>query len=309
MRWRKFKAASRRETPVARRWRISLWAPGGLTFRELSRRLLRAFAEDELLTRAAALSYYFIFALFPMLLSVLAFLGLFAQSAAFRASLVAQFGRLMPPSVLALVETTIREVSAHSSRWKLGLGLALTLWSGSGGMSCIMDALNRCLRVRESRPFWKRQLIAIGLTALISGLTFAALVMVLAGGSLVEYVGARTGLSHAVVRLWELAQWPIALAFVLFSLALIYCFAPDARLHWRWFTPGSVVGVLVWVAASLVFRAYLHFFSTYSRSYGSLGAVMVLLLWLYITGLAILLGGEINAEMHRANDFPDRSPR
>lgn len=284
----------------------SLWNLSGLAVWQLAQGLARRLVDDELLTRAAALSYYFIFALFPLLLSLLAFLGLLAQSSIFREHLLGRFG-LMPPAALALVKSTIDEISAHSNRWKLVLGLALTLWSGSGGMTCIMDSLNRCLGVRESRPFWKRQLIAIGLTTLISGLTFASLVMFLAGGTLAEYVGARTGLSQAVVRLWELAQWPIALFFILFSMALIYCFAPDARQRWRWFTPGSVVGVAVWVAASLAFRAYLHFFSTYSRSYGSLGAVMVLLLWLYITGLAILLGGEINAAVDRAHSPPDHT--
>ena len=298
MQVRKFKAPSSRDVPEANRRSTSLWNLEGMNIVEFMRRLGHSFVEDELLTRAAALSYYFIFALFPMLVSVLAFLGLFAQSNALGARVLGRFG-LMPPAALALVEATIREISVHSSRWKLGLGLAVTLWSGSGGMSCIMDALNRCLRVRETRPFWKRQLVAIGLTALISGLVFGALIIVLASGSLAEFLSARTGLSQALVTLWGFAEWPIALFFVLVSLALIYCFGPDSRQPWRWFTPGSVVGVLVWVAASLVFRSYLHFFSNYSRSYGSLGAVMVLLLWLYITGLAILLGGEINAEMDR----------
>ncbi len=299
---RKFKESNRRPALEAGKRKPSRGALGGLTLLDLARRLIRAAADDELFTRAAALSYYFIFALFPMLLSLLAFLGMFAQSSNLHRGLLGRFG-LMPPSALALVESTIREISVHSSGWKLALGLALTLWSGSGGVSCIMDALNRSLRVKESRPFWKRQLTAFGLTALVSGLGFAALVIVLAGSSLVEFVGTYTGLSHVVVRLWQFAQWPIALFFVLFSLALIYCFGPDARQPWRWFTPGAVVGVFVWVAASLIFRGYLRFFSTYSRSYGSLGAVMVLLLWLYIAGLAILLGGEINAEIDRAKGF------
>jgi membrane protein len=281
--------------------KTSLWDVGGLTLLELSRRLMGRFISDELLTRAAALSFYFLFALFPTILSLIALLGLFAQRQDLHARLAGHFGRLMPPSAFALVEGTIREISIHSSGWKLGLGLFLALWSGSGGMSCIMDALDRCFRVQESRPLWKRQMIAVGLTALISGLSFAALIIVLASGTLAEFVGARTGLSHATVTLWQLAEWPIALFFVLLSLALIYHMGPDARQPWHWLSPGSVVGVLVWVAASLVFRVYLHFFSTYGRSYGSLGAVMVLLLWLYITGLAILLGAEINAEIEQVH--------
>jgi membrane protein len=269
---------------------------------ELARRLFRGVVEGELFTRAAALSYYSIFALFPMLLALLAIVGMFAQATDLHGNLGRRIGQLMPPSALALVEKTIHEISVHSSGWKLALGVLLALWSGSGGMSCVMDALDRAYRVRETRPFWKRQVIAIGLTAQVSALTFASLVIVLAGETLASFVGERTGLSRTTIAVWNVVQWPIALFFVLFALALIYCFGPARSRRWRWLTPGSAVAVIVWVIASSLFRLYLRFFSTYGRSYGSLGAVMVLLLWLYITGLAILLGGQINSEIERARD-------
>jgi membrane protein len=256
--------------------------------------------QDELLTRAAALSFYFIFALFPMALSLMAILGLMAQTQDLHTSLLGEFGELAPSSALGLIEDTIRELSQHSSRWKLAFGLLLALWSGSSGMSSIIDALDRCFGVRDSRPYWLRLLISLSLTATISALTLAALAIVLFGGGLVEFLGSSIGLSHFAVVVWQIAEWPIALIFVLFSLDLVYYLAPDTRGRWRWLTPGSVVGVVAWVAASLLLRAYLHFFNSYSRTYGSLGAVMVLLLWLYLTGLAILMGGKINAEIERA---------
>jgi membrane protein len=284
----------------AARGKRSLWKLGGLRPLELARRLLQGMMEDELLTRAAALSFYFIFALFPMALSLMAILGILAQARDLHTSLLYQFGQLVPPSALALFEDTIRELTRHSSGWKLAFGLLLALWSGSSGMSSIMDALNRCYDVRDSRPYWKRLLISLGLTATISALTLAALAIVLFGGSLVEFLAGRIGLSHFAVELWQFAEWPIALIFVLFSLTLVYYLAPDKRGRWHWLTPGSVVGVLAWVAASLLLRAYLHFFNSYSRTYGSLGAVMILLLWLYLTGLAILVGGKINAEIELA---------
>lgn len=262
--------------------------------------MLRRFFDGELFTRAAALSFYFIFALFPMIVALLAVVGLFAQDNAFRAGMVAQLGRLMPPSALELVRTTIGEISLHSGGWKVGLGLALALWSASGGMSALMEALDYSYRVRESRPFLKRKAIALGLTVAVVALSSVDLGIVLYGDTFAEFVGRHTGLSRAMVTLWQLVDWPIALLLVLFSLALIYCVGPDVRPRLRLITPGSVVGGLVWIIASLLFRVYLHFFSTYSKSYGSLGAVMVLLLWLYITGLAILLGGEINAEIELA---------
>jgi membrane protein len=300
MRQRKPKADSRREPAEAGRRKPSLWALGGLTPLELARRVLLRFFKGEIFTRAAALSFYFIFALFPMIVALLAVVGLFAQNNSFRTGMIAQFGRIMPPSALALVETTVREISAQSGGWKVGLGLVLALWSASGGMSALMDALDFSYRVQESRPYLKRKAIAVGLTLAIVLLSSVDLGIVLYGGSLAEFVGQRTGLSHAMVTLWQLADWPIALLLVLFSLALIYCLGPDVRPRLRLITPGSVVGGLVWIIASLLLRVYLHFFNTYTRSYGSLGAVMVLLLWLYITGLAILLGGEINAEIEAA---------
>ena len=114
------------------------------------------------------------------------------------------------------------------------------------------------------------------------------------------FVGAHIGLSAATVTMWRIVQWPIALFFVVVVFALLYYWGPDAEQEWQWITPGSMVGVMVWIGASLLFRVYLHFFNSYSKTYGSLGAVIVLLFWLYISGLAILLGGEINSEIENA---------
>jgi len=293
-------AKAARKNARAARVKRSLWKLGGLAPLELTRRVAKGVVEDELLTRAAALSFYFIFALFPTAISLMAILGRLAQTSDLHTSLLRQFGQLVPPSALGLIEGTIRELSQSSSSWKLVFGLLLAVWSGTSGMSSIMDALDRCYRVRDSRPYWKRLLISIGLTATISALTLAALAIVLFGGNLVEFMGASIGLSRFAVGLWEIAEWPIALIVVLFSLALIYYVAPDTHGRWRLLTPGSVVGVLAWVAASLLLRAYIYFFHSYSKTYGSLGAVMVLLLWLYLTGLAIIMGGKINAEIESA---------
>jgi membrane protein len=163
-----------------------------------------------------------------------------------------------------------------------------------------MDALNRCYHVKDSRPWWKQRLMAIALTVAISVLTIAALAIVLYGGDIVNFVGSHLGLSSLAVIAWRVVQWPIALFFVVLSFALLYYWSPDTEQQWMWITPGSVVGVLTWIGASLLFRVYLHFFDSYSKTYGSLGAVIVLLLWLYISGMAILLGGEINSEIENA---------
>ena len=263
-------------------------------------RLVDRFSADELATRSAALSFYFIFALLPIIFSFMALLGILARNHDVRIGLLRQFTQLMPASAVALVEQTFFELTTYSNGWKLAFGLLLAIWSASGGTRAIMAALNRCYRVPESRPYGARILISVGLTAFISALTLMALAIVLGGGELAAFLGARVGLSHAAIRLWQLVEWPVALIFVLFSLALVYYLGPDKKQRWRWITPGSLVGVTAWVGASLLFRGYLHLFNTYSRSYGSLGAVMVLLLWLYMAGLAILLGGAINATIESA---------
>jgi membrane protein len=163
-----------------------------------------------------------------------------------------------------------------------------------------MDALNRCYHVKDSRPYIKQKAISLGLTIAISALVIIALVVVLYGGDIANFVGSRTGLSDVTIRAWQVAQWALAFFLVVLSFALLYYWGPDVEQHWKWITPGSLVGVILWVAASFGFRVYLHFFNSYSKTYGSVGAVIVLLLWLYISGLAILFGGEINSEIENA---------
>jgi membrane protein len=280
--------------------RASPWKLGGLSPWQLLKRVYNALDEDEVLTRGAALAYFFVFALFPMIFFLMAVLGFFAQSQALQTSLLNYTARFMPGQASELVQKTLQEIATHSSGLKLVLGLALALWSGAGGVSSIMDALNRCYQVKDTRPWWKRRLIAIGLTVAMSALTVLALAIVLYGSDIARFVGAHTGLSAPIVTVWQIVQWPVALFFVVMSFALLYYWGPDAQQQWQWITPGSLVGVVLWIGVSLLFRTYLHFFNSYSKTYGSLGAVIILMLWLYISALAILLGGEINSEIEKA---------
>lgn len=280
--------------------RTSPWKLGGLTPLELLKRVYHEINDDEVLTRSAALAYYFVSALFPMIFFLMAMLGLFAQSHDLQSSLLNYTARFMPEDASRLVQKTLQEIANNSTGLKLAFGLVLALWAGAGGVVSIMDALNRCYHVKDTRPFWKQRLMALGLTVAIAALTIMALTIVLYGGDIADFVGAHVGLSNVTVIAWHIAQWPIALFFVVMSFALLYFWGPDTEQKWQWITPGSVVGVLAWIGASLLFRVYLHFFNTYSKTYGSLGGVIVLLLWLYISGLAILVGGEINSEIENA---------
>ena len=280
--------------------RTSPWKLGGLTPWQLSKRVYNEINEDEVFTRAAALSYYFVSALFPMIFFMMAILGLLAQSHDLQSSLLNDTARFMPEDAFHLVQKTLQEIAHSSTGLKLAFGLVLALWSGAGGVVSIMDALNRCYHVKDTRPFWKQRLIALGLTVAIAALTIMALTIVLYGGNIANFVGRHVGLSNVTVIAWRVVQWPVALLFVVIAFALLYFWGPDAKQQWQWITPGSLVGVLTWIGASLLFRVYLHFFNSYSKTYGSLGAVIVLLLWLYISGLAIMIGGEINSEIENA---------
>jgi len=298
---RSFNFHSRKQSVQKLTQRTSPWKLGGLTLVQLAKRLWRGISYDEVLTRSAALSYYFFSALIPMVFFLMAILGMFAsQSAHLRASLLNYAGQVMPPAAFTLVEGALTEISNKSTGLKLAFGLVLSLWVGSGGMRSLIDALNRCYHLRESRPYWKRLLVSLGLTVAMAALTICALTMVLYGGNIAQFVGAHIGLSRIVVFIWKILQWPVALFFVLWAFALIYFWGPDVRQEWQWITPGSLVGVVIWIGASLLFRTYLHFYNSYSKSYGSLGAVIVLLLWLYITALAMLVGGEINSIIENA---------
>jgi membrane protein len=299
MRLYKFAEQNAAQTEVVKE-RTSPWKLGGLTPLQLVKRVYHELNEDEVLTRSAALAYYFVSALFPMIFFLMAMLGLFAKSHDLQSSLLNYTARFMPEDAYHLVQRTLQELTNSSTGFKLAFGLALALWSGAGGVVSIMDALNRCYHVKDTRPFWKQRLIALGLTVAIAALTIMALTIVLYGGDIANFVGANLGLSNVTVIAWHILQWPIALFFVVLSFALLYFWGPDTKQQWQWITPGAVVGVLVWIGASLLFRVYLHFFNSYSKTYGSLGAVIVLLLWLYISGLAILVGGEINSEIENA---------
>ena len=280
--------------------KASPWKLGGLTVVQLGKRAYHEIDEDEVFTRSAALSFYFVAALVPMLFFMMAMLGLFGRSHDLQSDLFSYAGRFMPPDAFTLLQKTLKEITTNSTGLKLVIGLLLALWSGSGGMRSIMDALNRCYHVKDSRPYWKQILISVAMTVIIAALTITALVIVLYGAAIANFVGSHLNLSAVTVLAWRVVQWPVALFFVVLSFAIMYYWSPDAKQDWAWITPGSLIGVLLWIVASIGFRVYLHFSNSFSKTYGSLGGVIILLYWLFITGFAILIGGEINSEIEHA---------
>lgn len=280
----------------------STWKLGGLKVSELGRRVWKQLAEDEVFGRAAQLSYYFLLALFPLLLFLTTLLGYFAENGReLRDGLLGYFQQMLPPSASTLVNGTLDEVIADKGGGKLTFGVLAALWAASKGMGAITSALNVAYDVKETRPWWKVRLIAIVLTLSLSLLILTALVLVLFGHQLGMAASVWLNLGQAFEWAWTILQWPISLAFMLLAFALVYYWAPNLKAtSWHWITPGALAGVFLWVTVSLGFRSYLGFFDSFSKTYGSLGAVIILMLWFYFTGVAVLIGGEINSEIERA---------
>lgn len=280
----------------------SLWKLGGLGWRELAKRVWAEVQEDRMFGRAAELSYYFLLALFPFLIFLTSVIGIVLGSGTgTRHTFFQYLARIMPPSAFQLIDNTMYEVSESSGGGKLSFGILAALWAASNGLGAITESLNTAYDLKETRPWWKQRLSAMGLTMALSILIIGALILVVAGGHIAEWLAAHYGLGPVFPLGWKIIQWPVVLACMTFAFALIYYIAPDFReQEWQWLTPGSVLGVALWLLVSIGFRVYLHYFNSYSATYGSLGAVIILMLWLYLTGAAVLIGGELNSEIENA---------
>lgn len=270
--------------------------------RQLAIRVWNGIVEDNLLGRASELAYSFILAIFPLLFFFIAIFGFSAsQGARLRQDLMLYLAQVLPPAAYQVVSHTLAEVSRSSGEGKLTFGIVLALFFASGGTSSMMSTLNDAYGVREGRSLIRVRVVALLLTIALSCLVISALIVILAGNYIAAQIGMLLRMGRLVVVAWTIAQWPVALLFVIVSFSLIYFYGPDLKeQYWYWITPGSIFGVLLWLAASFAFRAYLHFFNTYNHIYGSLGAVIILLIWFYVTGLAFLVGGEINAQIEHA---------
>jgi membrane protein len=265
-------------------------------FRLVARRSWTCLTEGDLTGRAAQLAYYFFFSLFPGLVAASSVIGLVATSGrVFSDRLLAYLGSVIPGSAYEVVADTFNQTAHASTGSKLILGVAIALWSASAGTAAIQDALNCVYRVKERRPFWKARLDAIILTVCVGALLIVALTALLGGDVVASYLTGHLQAPLFFMILSRVLSWPIAFEVISIAFALMYYAAPDVRNpRWRWITPGSFTGILLWLAVSLGLRLYLHFFNSFSVTYGSLGAVIVLLLWFYLSGLSLLLGAQID---------------
>lgn len=273
-----------------------------LTWGQVVRRTVQESVADNCLGMAAQLAYYFFFALFPALLFLLALASYFPIETLID-DVLAMLGGFAPPEVLTIITDQIREISSGEQGGLLTLGFLLALWSSSAAMVAIIDTFNRAYDIDEGRPWWHVRLLAIALTIGLALFILISFALVLLGPTAARWIADATPLGNVFVWTWMILQWPLVFAIASAGIAIVYYFAPDAEQDWVWLTPGSITATLLWLAASLGFKFYLANFGNYTETYGAIGGIMILMLWFYISGLVLLVGAELNAEIEHASPY------
>lgn len=273
-----------------------------LSWGELVKRTAKETVDDDCLGLAAQLAYYFFLALFPAVLFVLALASFFPLTN-FIDDVVRALRPIAPADVLGFFEEQLRRISNADNGGILTIGILGAVWSSSAAVVAIVGSLNRAYDIEEGRPWWKVRLTAIGLTIALAVLVLTSFTLIVAGPMLAEYLASWFGFGVVFEWTWKILQWPLAFFLVSSAVGLVYYFAPDAEQDWVWITPGAVLGTLLWVVVSLLFKLYVANFTDYNATYGAVGGVIVLLLWFYISGLAILVGAELNAEIEHASPY------
>jgi membrane protein len=274
----------------------------------------KQFGEDNLTTWAAALTYYAILSIFPALLALVSILGLIGPSAT--QPLLDNLSTVAPGPARDILTNVLKSLqsSQGSSGLAFVIGLGAAIWSASGYIGAFMDAANAVWDAPEGRPIWKRVPLRLVVTVVMLILLAASALAVVLTGPLAKSIGDVIGVGSTFVSVWNIAKWPALLLVVSFMISLLYWAGPNVK-HPRfpWVTPGGVLAVLLWIVASALFAFYVANFSSYNKTYGSLGGVIVFLIWLWITNLIILLGAEFNSEMERSRQIaaghpPDKEP-
>ena len=273
-----------------------------LSWGELFKRTGNEALADDIFNLAAQQAYYFFFALFPALLALISLASFFPVHNLVD-EVIAMLGRMAPDEVITIVRDQLVKISNTNAGGLLTLAFVFTLWSSSAAVVSMCSTLNAAYDITESRPWWKVRLIAIGLTVGLAFFILVSMTLVVAGPTLAERVAEAMRLGPVFEWTWKILQWPLVFALVASAIALIYYFAPDAEQDWVWITPGSVLATALWVIISLGFKLYLTYFGNYTETYGLIGGVMVLMLWFYLSGIAVLTGAELNAEIEHASPY------
>jgi len=270
------------------------------------KRTIREFQDDNLTDWAAALTYYSVLALFPGLIVLVAILGLVGHHPQTTNALLDIVRDVGPESAVDTFHGPIEDVvkSNGGAGALLGVGLVFAVWSASGYVGAFTRAANAIYEVEEGRPFWTRRPLQIAITIAMVLLLALIAISIVVTGPLARAIGNQIGLGDTAVTAWGIAKWPVIVVVVMAMFAVLYYVAPNVRQpRLRWVTPGGVVAVLGWLAASGAFALYVANFGSYDKTYGSLGGVIVFLIWLWLSNLAVLFGAEFDAELERSREL------
>ena len=264
------------------------------------RSTVKEFLADDCLGLAQQIAFSSLFAFFPSVILVIGLLGLLGSGA--YDSLIHLLGSVAPKGVLDAIDLAKQSSAGNhaGSAIALFIGVVGALWAASGATASIIKAVNRAEDLEETRPFWKVRLLALALVMLVGLVTATLFVLIIFGGPLGNAVANRAGLGSEFTVIWNILRWPIAFAGILAFFGLVYWLAPNRTpRNWKWLTPGSILGAVLWLALSALFALYTSFSSSYDRTYGSLAGAIILLLWLNYSAVALLIGAELNAELGR----------
>lgn len=269
-------------------------------WKAILRRSIRQFKHDGVTDRAAALTYFGVLAIFPGLLVLVSVMGLIGRSNV--QSLLNNLEQVAPGGVSTFLRTVLEQVQGRAGAATIGaiVGVVIALWSASGYIAAFMRASNAIYDVDEGRPIWRTAPVRLGVTVAVVVMLVACSLIVVVTGSVAKQVGHALGVGNGLVLLWQIAKWPVLLVLVGLMFSLLYWACPNVKQpKFRWITPGGALAVLIWLAASALFALYVSFSSSYNKTYGSLAAIIIFLVWLWITNIAVLLGVEFDAETQR----------
>lgn len=270
---------------------------GRLTIRELARRTRRDVREDDCVGRAAELAYYFTLALFPMLIFLLSLISFIPEADKI---ILGWLTTVMPPDAASVVESWVGSVFRNRSGGLLSFGLIFSLWAASNGVGALMQALNRAYKVKEGRPYWKAELLALALTITLCLLVMGGAFIITFSEKPAGWIAEALKVDTVFGVLWLVFSYLVGFAMLALGMGIIYYVAPNVQQQWHWIVPGSLFAVIAFIMASFGFSLYLRFAPSYDITYGSLGTFIVLMIWLYLMGLIMCVGGEINAEIQQA---------
>jgi membrane protein len=269
---------------------------GNWSLPDLAGRVVRGIRKDNYTGHAAEIAFFFLFALFPCLLSLTSLLA-YLPVPDLSQILLRNMGNFIPDSVLSLVEKNLQSLVTVQKGGLLSFGVLLSLWTASRAVVAIQIALNDAYDTKEHRPYWQLRALSILLVICLTGFMIVSLLLLFFGPRIGVWIASLASLGEAFNLVWNLLRWPVIFALMMTALSTLYRYAPAIKLSWRETIPGAITATGAWVVVSLAFSYYANNFRSYDKTYGSIGAVIALLFWLYASAFVILLGGEINARL------------